>query len=242
MRSFSVTNTGMRRKTNQDFVFAMDGKVGNLPNLYLLADGMGGHRAGDFASRYAVQETVRLVKEEQNTDPIVILGNVLHAANRGLHDTAKEREDLEGCGTTLVACTIDGNVLRTANVGDSRLYVIHKEGIRQITVDHSLVEEMVLAGSLDAGKARNHPEKNVITRAVGVEEYLDVDFFTTKLVEGDLILMCSDGLTNMLEDGEIYSMVQGKDTLEEKANALIESANHHGGLDNISVILIDPFL
>ena len=150
------------------------------------------------------------------------------------------REDLSGCGTTIVAATIEGDVLRTANVGDSRLYVIGGE-IRQITVDHSLVEEMVLAGSLDAKKARTHPDKNVITRAVGAEEYLDVDFFTTKLHEGEKILMCSDGLTNMVEDEQILQLIHEKGTLESKAKALVAAANRNGGTDNISIILIDAF-
>lgn len=240
MRSFSLTDIGSRRKMNQDFVCASDESVGNLPNLYLLADGMGGHQAGDFASRYTVRETLRLAAASSRTDPIELLGEVLHAVNRNLHETAQAREDLYGCGTTIVAATVQDGILRTANVGDSRLYILGEDGIRQVTVDHSLVEEMVLAGSLDAERARNHPDKNIITRAVGVEEYLDVDFFTTRLRSGDLVLMCSDGLTNMVEDAEILRLVRSKDSLESKAAALIGAANREGGLDNISVILVDP--
>lgn len=240
MHSFSITDIGMRRKMNQDFVCSSDESVGNLPNLYLLADGMGGHKAGDFASRFTVRETLRLAAASRSSDPIVILGDALHTVNQNLHTTASMREDLSGCGTTIVAATICGDVLRTANVGDSRLYLIG-ETIRQITVDHSLVEEMVLAGSLDARKARSHPDKNVITRAVGAEEYLDVDFFTTKLHHGDLVLMCSDGLTNMVEDEEIFRIIRKENTLESKAKALVAAANRGGGMDNISVILIDAF-
>ena len=240
MHSFSITDIGMRRKMNQDFVCSSDESVGNLPNLYLLADGMGGHKAGDFASRFTVRETRRLAAANRSSNPIEILGDALHAVNQNLHHTASVREDLSGCGTTIVAATIEGDVLRTANVGDSRLYVIGGE-IRQITVDHSLVEEMVLAGSLDAKKARTHPDKNVITRAVGAEEYLDVDFFTTKLHEGEKILMCSDGLTNMVEDEQILQLIHEKGTLESKAKALVAAANRNGGTDNISIILIDAF-
>ena len=240
MHSFSITDIGMRRKMNQDFVCSSDESVGNLPNLYLLADGMGGHKAGDFASRFTVRETLRLAAASRSHDPIVILGDALHTVNQNLHATASMREDLSGCGTTIVAATICGDVLRTANVGDSRLYLIG-ETIRQITVDHSLVEEMVLAGSLDARKARSHPDKNVITRAVGAEEYLDVDFFTTKLHRGDVVLMCSDGLTNMVEDEEIFRIIRTENTLESKAKALVGAANRGGGMDNISVILIDAF-
>ena len=226
---------------NQDFVCASDESVGNLPNLYLLADGMGGHQAGDFASRYTVRETLRHAGASTKTDPIEIITDALHAVNANLHETALSREDLLGCGTTIVAATVQGDVLRTANVGDSRLYLLGEDSIRQVTVDHSLVEEMVLAGSLDASRARNHPDKNIITRAVGVEEYIDVDFFTTRLCPGDLILMCSDGLTNMVEDEEILRLVRSKDSLDSMAAALIQAANRRGGLDNISVILVDAF-
>lgn len=226
---------------NQDFVYSSDESVGNLPNLYILADGMGGHKAGDYASRFTVRETLRLAAASASRDPIAIIGDALHAVNRNLHETAESREDLNGCGTTVVVATVADGVLRTANVGDSRLYIAGKEGLRQVTVDHSLVEEMVLAGSLDAKNARSHPDKNVITRAVGAEEYLDVDFFTTKLSPGDLILMCSDGLTNMVEDEDIFSVLQAHDTLESKAKALVDTANRNGGNDNISVILADAF-
>lgn len=225
---------------NQDFVCSSDESVGHLPNLYLLADGMGGHKAGDYASRFTVRETLRLAAANRGSDPIEILGEALHTVNQNLHATAGMREDLSGCGTTIVAATVSGTTLRTANVGDSRLYLVG-DTIRQITVDHSLVEEMVLAGSLDAKKARNHPDKNVITRAVGAEEYLDVDFFTTRLHPGELILMCSDGLTNMVEDEEILELIHRQETLESKAKALVTRANENGGLDNISVILIDAF-
>ncbi len=241
MHSFSITDIGMRRKMNQDFVSAADESVGRLPNLYLLADGMGGHRAGDYASRFTVRETLRLVAASRAGTIRETLEETLHTVNQNLYATANMRDDLRGCGTTIVAACIQDGVLQTANVGDSRLYVSGTNGLRQVTTDHSLVEEMVLAGSLDARKARNHPDKNVITRAVGAEHYLDVDFFTTQLHEGDLILMCSDGLTNMVEDEEIQQIIRENKTLESKARRLVERANEAGGLDNISVILIDAF-
>ena len=130
MHSFSITDIGMRRKMNQDFVCSSDESVGNLPNLYLLADGMGGHKAGDFASRFTVRETLRLAAANRSSNPIEILGDALHAVNQNLHHTASVREDLSGCGTTIVAATIEGDVLRTANVGDSRLYVIGEKSGR----------------------------------------------------------------------------------------------------------------
>jgi protein phosphatase len=141
-------------------------------------------------------------------------------------------------GTTLVGCTICGDQLLIANVGDSRLYN-YKDGFRQITVDHSLVEEMVRAGTLDRKYARIHPERNVITRAIGAEEGVQVDFFRLPLSECGLILMCTDGLTSMIDDDEIESVLAQQGSLEEKAKALVARANEAGGKDNISVILID---
>ena len=224
---------------NQDFVCSSDESVGNLPNLYLLADGMGGHKAGDFASRFTVRETLRLAAANRSSNPIEILGDALHAVNQNLHHTASVREDLSGCGTTIVAATIEGDVLRTANVGDSRLYLIRKD-IRQITKDHSLVEEMVRSGKLKREEARNHPNKNVITRAVGVEKEVNIDFFDLRIRKGDKILLCSDGLSNMLEDNEIREIVTSGGDVEERARKLITAANQNGGKDNISVVLVEP--
>ena len=139
----------------------------------------------------------------------------------------------------MVAATCLGKYLQVANVGDSRLYIVNEE-IRQITRDHSKVEELVRVGVLDREAARNHPEKNIITRAIGANDAVEADFFTVELAMGDIVLMCSDGLTNMLEDEEIRDTLKGPGELEEKAQKLIEAANAHGGKDNISVILIEP--
>ena len=241
MQSFSITDIGRKRKMNQDFVYASDERKGSLPNLYIVADGMGGHKAGDFASRYAVTETVRRIEEEKDTNIRDVIDISLHHVNEGLHRISLEREELEGCGTTIVIACISENTLHVANVGDSRLYIAGKNSLRQITVDHSLVQEMVMNGTLSSERARTHPEKNVITRAIGAEDYLDIDFFTSDLHRGDLILMCSDGLTNMLEDEEILEILQRELPLEEKGRILVESANRSGGTDNISVILADAF-
>ena len=133
----------------------------------------------------------------------------------------------------------EGSRLYVANVGDSRLYVIHDE-ITQITIDHSLVEEMVRRGTIGKVEARNHPDKNIITRAVGVNSQVEVDLFRVELMPGDLILMCSDGLTNMLEDEEIRMIVKRGRDLVEMVQNLVDAANRNGGTDNISVVLIDP--
>ena len=133
-----------------------------------------------------------------------------------------------------------GHYLQVANVGDSRLYIINKE-IRQITRDHSLVEEMIRMGGIDRKAARNHPDKNIITRAIGGMDTVEIDFFHEELRPGDIVLMCSDGLTNMLEDEEIGEILKEQVSIEERAKKLVEAANNNGGKDNIAVILIDVF-
>lgn len=240
LKSFSVTDIGKKRKLNQDFVFASEEPVGNLPNVFIVADGMGGHNAGDFASKCTVETMVREIRSSFEKSPIRILSKAIRDANDRIRRKAGEDESLYGMGTTVVAATCLGKYLQVANVGDSRLYVIN-EDIRQITRDHSLVEEMVRMGGLDRESARNHPDKNIITRAIGARDTVEIDFFHEELSPGDIVLMCSDGLTNMLEDEEIGRILKGKGSLEERAEKLVAAANNNGGKDNIAVIIIDMF-
>ena len=237
--SFSATHTGRKRQMNQDFIFSSDIPVGRLPDLYIVADGMGGHRAGEYASEFTANRVVRLIEKSGRSDPAELMRTALTEVNRELRVIARREPEYRGMGTTAVACVITGKVLQAANVGDSRLYVFHGGRLRQVTVDHSLVEEMVRAGTLEREYARTHPERNVITRAVGVEDELRVDFFRVPLSECGIVLMCSDGLTTMLEDSEIEDILQRDITLEQKAGILVSRANRAGGKDNISVILID---
>ena len=240
IKSFSVTDIGRKRKLNQDFVYSSDEAVGNLKNVYIVADGMGGHQAGDYASKCTVETMVREIKGCFEQSPIRILSRAIRIANDQVRRKAREDESLYGMGTTVVAATVLGKYLQVANVGDSRLYIINEE-VRQITRDHSLVEEMVRMGGLDSEAARNHPDKNIITRAIGARDTIEIDFFHEELKSGDLILMCSDGLTNMLEDEEIGRILKTPGTIEERAERLIDAANQNGGRDNIAVILIDAF-
>lgn len=239
--SFSVTDIGKKRKLNQDFVYASDEPVGNLPNVYIVADGMGGHNAGDFASKCTVETMIREMKGCFEKNAIRILSKAIMVANDRIRRKAREDERLYGMGTTVVAATCIGKYLQVANVGDSRLYIINDEEIRQITRDHSLVEEMVRMGGIDRKAARNHPDKNIITRAIGARDTIEIDFFNEELKDGDIVLMCSDGLSNMLEDEEIGQILRSKGSLEERAEKLVEAANNNGGKDNIAVIIIDVF-
>lgn len=241
MKTFSMTHVGKRRETNQDYMYTSETAVGNLPNLFLVADGMGGHAAGDYASRFTVEKIVECIRSSKCTEPVAAIQDAVLEANRRLLQEAGTDPKKAGMGTTIVAATVDGRKLYTANVGDSRLYVINHESITQITKDHSLVEEMVRLGEMDRETAKDHPDKNIITRAVGVLPEVSADFFETWLETEDTILMCSDGLTNMVEDEEIKRIVLGQRDIVEKAEKLVEAANEKGGKDNITVVLIEPY-
>lgn len=240
LKTFSITDIGKKRKLNQDYVYTSEMPIGNLPNVFIVADGMGGHNAGDYASKYTVETIVEEIERSFEKNPVRILEKAIEQANTHIRQKASEDEAMSGMGTTVVVATCLGRYLKVANVGDSRLYIINDE-IKQITRDHSLVEEMVRMGGIDRETAKHHPDKNIITRAVGAKQTVEIDFFDVELEEGDIILMCSDGLTNMLEDEEIRMILNGQRDIVEKAEELVRAANNNGGKDNISVILIEPF-
>lgn len=240
MKTFSITDIGQRREMNQDYVYTSEKPVGNLPNLFIVADGMGGHNAGDYASKYTVETIVDVASKSKLTEPIAILDEAIQTANHMLIDRANENPQMKGMGTTVVALTILDSHLVIANVGDSRLYVVNQE-IQQITRDHSLVEEMVRLGELDKEIAREHPDKNIITRAIGAVAEVDIDFFEVDVEQGDCILMCSDGLTNMIEDEDIRAIIMSQRDVAEQAEKLVDTANRNCGRDNITVIVIHPF-
>ncbi|SDI43666.1 protein phosphatase [Pseudobutyrivibrio sp. 49] len=239
MISYKITDVGMKRKVNQDTVYANDSGVGNLPNLYIVADGMGGELAGDYASAKCVEIVVDGVTTSKESEPVKILEQAIQSANQIIYHESKSDSSKAGMGTTLVLGTfIDGH-LYVANVGDSRLYVATATKLLQITKDHSVVAELVRTGELDEDDARTDKRKNMITRAIGAEEKINPDYFDVILKGGEKVLLCSDGLTNMVEDNEIYSVITNSDTLEARAKELIKRANSNGGKDNISVIVIE---
>ena len=239
MKAYAKTDIGAMRKTNQDYIFCSMKPVGSLPNLFIVADGMGGHKAGDLASRYTVEEFLNVVEASESENPISIIEEAVRKSNIALINKSKESIDYEGMGTTLVVATFIRNSLYIANVGDSRLYCINND-IQQITRDHSLVEEMINLGELDRKNARTHENNNIITLAVGVDSEVVADFFEVDYSKDDIILMCSDGLSNMIDDEDIKRIINESTDLEAACNMLIETANANGGRDNISVILIDP--
>jgi len=239
LKAFSITDIGEKREgINQDYAFCEVNPVGNLPNLFIVADGMGGHNAGDYASRFCVEFFVEHIKNSKETSPIVLIEEAIKDTNEKLYEKSKQQIEYEGMGTTFVVATIYDKEMYVANIGDSRLYVISRD-IRQVTEDHSLVQAMVNNGELDKDEAKVHPNKNIITRALGANETAQPDFFEVELEEEDIVLMCSDGLTNMLNDETIERIIrENADDPKIAAENLVRQANKNGGKDNIAVIIV----
>lgn len=237
--AYYTTDKGKTREVNQDYIYSSDEPVGLLPNLYIVADGMGGYQAGDYASRCSVEEFVAQVKRSGQPTVISTMTEALQTANLAVMNHAAENPAFSGMGTTFVAATVLLDKVYGMNVGDSRLYLIGNE-MKQITVDHSYVEEMIRKGELQRKDARIHPKKNVITRAVGVAAEVEADFYEVELEEdARFLLLCSDGLTNMVEDEEIrHIIMKHAKAPQEALQQLVKRANDCGGKDNISAIIV----
>jgi len=251
IESWGSTDVGMTRRLNED-VFLVDENLG----VYLVADGMGGHAAGEVASRLAAEEIIRNLSEHVsvgketwpdhwNMARSATANRVVDAILAG-HErvtrAVRRDSDLRGMGTTVVVAMHPTNskTLVICHVGDSRAYRLRKGRFELLTCDHSWVHEQVAAGFLSEEAARAHPLKNVVTQALGGSGDPRVDILETELAEGDLYLLCSDGLNSMLSDQEIVEVLQTGDSLEETASALIAAANERGGHDNVSVVLLRP--
>jgi len=241
VQAYAKTDIGVMRRMNQDYCYASIQPLGILPNLFIVADGMGGHNAGDFASRFCVEKFVELVRKAGSgvLSKLSFLENAVRETNEQLIVKATGDPELEGMGTTFVAATVsDENEMDVLNIGDSRLYLIDS-GIRQITEDHSLVQEMVKTGEIKRDEARFHPKKNVVTRAISAIGVVIPDMFRVPVKKDDIILLCSDGLSNMVADSEIYDIInENRSDLKTMGDTLVERANHNGGKDNITVVLI----
>lgn len=219
-------------------MFSSTDPVGKLNNLFIVADGMGGHKAGDLASKYTVETVVSYIKNCKGEGPITIVKNAVKVANQKLIEKAKESADYTGMGTTLVVGTIVNKSMYIANVGDSRLYILEDDELSQITRDHSFVEEMVDQGVMKRDDLEYKQNKNKITRAIGASLDLMADFFDIRLKPGNIVLMCSDGLTGMVSDEEIKAILLKDMSVKAKVELLIKTANDNGGKDNIGVVLI----
>ena len=240
MKTFSKTDIGLVRDVNQDYVYTSETPIGNLPNLLVVADGMGGHRAGEYASRLAVEVVKQELAASTQDGPEAMMRHAITRANERVLETARQDAKLNGMGTTLVVATVIERTLYFANVGDSRLYLLNNT-IKQLSKDHSLVQEMVRLGGINEEQAKCHPDKNIITRAIGAKEDINIDFFEYRLKKGDIILMCTDGLSNMVEDEEILHTIKSSRDVVEAVEQLIERAKTNGGNDNIGIIVAEPF-
>lgn len=236
MKAVSRTNTGLVRNSNEDAVLT------DMPDLFAIADGMGGYAAGEIAS----VETIKVLQEEKKNfagltgDALCrALQEAASKANEHLLSLVSKTPDYEGMGTTLVAVYLAADGMAYAlNIGDSRLYLWRCGELRQITQDHSYVAQLVSKGDITTEEARRHPQRNVILRAVGADEVLESDVFSFKVEPGDRLLLCSDGLSDMASDEEIAAVL-GERNVDKAADELLELALNNGGRDNISVILLD---
>lgn len=235
---------GKKRVRNEDSVLVCNNQVGALPNLYIVADGMGGHKAGAVASKLAIEafcaylEAHTKVKIEEDENIITLLKAGIGHANHVIYKRSLENSELQGMGTTITLCTVLKGKVYIAHVGDTRLYGLSPHAIFQMTTDHSWVQEMLQKGYISEQEMQAHPKRNVITRAVGTYENIKVDTFIYELEEMEYLLLCSDGLTSMLVDEEIHKVVYTNSSgIEDTVQKLIQVANEKGGLDNIAVII-----
>ena len=225
------TDVGRVREGNEDSYLASD-------PLFVIADGMGGHLAGDVASATAI-EVIQERTGDLNADDPQTLAAMVKEANRAIWSKAGDDPSLRGMGTTCTLVLLHAPTAQLAHVGDSRAYLFHDGDLKQVTEDHTLVGRMVREGRLQLEEAERHPQRSIITRALGVDEDVEVDLLTLELVEGDRLLLCSDGLSSMLSHGSIAEILDSTDDAQSAAELLIDRANEAGGEDNITVVVID---
>ena len=234
------TDTGKRRSINEDSFFAE--KINDI-YLAVVCDGMGGANGGNIASSLAVKSFVDMVKKllPDSANYKDILFAAVAKANDDVFSKANKDKELEGMGTTMIACLFDGKEYYVVNVGDSRMYIIDdkKYAINQITKDHSLVQEMIDSGAMTKEQAERSPNKNIITRVLGVDDIVEVDFYKNKHKSG-IMLLCSDGLYNYADESDIAKYISQYESIENCVNELIVKANENGGGDNITAVIIKP--
>jgi protein phosphatase len=238
LKILGKTDVGRVRPNNQDYYCAGEHESGMT--WLVVCDGMGGPAGGNIASTTAAKvmsDNINLKYKKNMSRRSIknLLLTAVNAANINVYDMASSNEELVGMGTTVVAAIIEKGVVHLINIGDSRAYILNDNTITQVTVDHSLVQQMVDCGRLTPEEAKTHPHKNIITRAVGVREIVEPDYFEFELSDNDVLLMCTDGLTNNLSDEDIYSIVS-ENKSNEFIDILVDRANENGGSDNITVV------
>ncbi len=240
MKGYAKTDIGKAREKNQDYYYIPSSQ--DDLQLFILADGMGGYNGGEVASKLATESLKKYIQNnfeniEKSKEKILeLIGNAMEYANMVVYEKSKEEKELEGMGTTLEVCLIYNNKVYLGHVGDSRIYRIRKEVIRKLTKDHSYVQQLVEDGKITREEATNHPKKNMLTKALGCTPYVEPDIRARNVEKGDIIIMCSDGLTNMVTEQEIFEAV--KENAEKAPEVLVQKANNAGGYDNITVVTI----
>ena len=237
---FAKTDIGKVREQNQDYFYISEET--EEPKIYILADGMGGYKGGEIASKLATESAKKYIQNnfegitKEKEEILKLVKNAVEYANMVVYEKSKEVPELEGMGTTLEVCVIYNNKAYIGHVGDSRIYRIRKDVIRKLTKDHSYVQKLVEDKKITREEAKTHPKKNMLMKALGCTPYVEPDIRARNFEKGDIFIMCSDGLTNMVEESRIYSLV--KQDITSATDKLIEEANNAGGLDNITVIII----
>ncbi len=241
IETFGASDVGCVRELNEDCfcIKVFDDKKNH--GFFILADGMGGHNAGEVASQTAVKviaEQLKALEDTSEAEIPSILRGAIADANECVYKMSIENEGQSGMGTTVVAVVLWDKTAYIANIGDSRAYITDQNEIRQITSDHSVVEELIKSGTITKEEARRHPQKNIITRAVGTDAEVDADLFECEFGGDNCILLCSDGLSSMLDDDEIYQIIRTEKNCEDTVCKLIDAAKQRGGLDNITAVCI----
>lgn len=230
-----ISDIGNKRSLNEDYAGYLEKE--NY-KIYVVADGMGGHNAGEVASKMAVEAIVSYISENiNNKNYNEILKKAIKTANNAIYDFASTSEKLNGMGTTVTACLVINNKGFVANVGDSSCFLIRNNKIKKITKDHSLVQELLDLGTISEEEAFNHPKKNIITRAVGTSKKILIDVFEIDILKDDIIMLCSDGLTNEIQKNEVLEILNSAKSLKNACEKLVLEAKNNGGRDNITVLL-----
>ena len=240
IKAYAKSDKGNVRETNEDY-FYISNSLDQI-QLFLLADGMGGYNGGEIASQLAIQTAKNYIENnfkdiEKDRDSIIqLLGSSMEYANMVVYEKAKENPELQGMGTTLEICLVYNNKVYIGHVGDSRIYRVRKQFIRKLTQDHSYVQKLVKEGTITKEQAEHHPQKNMLMKALGCNAFVEPDVSVKGFLRDDILLISSDGLTNMVKQEDIFEIAKGN--IEKAPIKLVDLANENGGLDNITVVVI----
>ena len=240
MEAFATSDIGRARQINEDSYY-ISNKEDEI-KLFIVADGMGGYNGGEVASNFAVKAAHNYIlsnfeKSKENRDALLnLVKESMQYANKIVYEKAMQSEELKNMGTTLDICLIYQNKAYISHIGDSRIYRIRKEFMRKLTKDHSYVQQLVDEGKITKEESMNHPKKNMLIKALGCTEYIEPDTMIKAFLKGDIILMCTDGLTNMVKEEEIYNIIKTNNI--NPSEELVKKANENGGLDNITAVII----